>query len=650
MTCLAPADAVVMRATADALTPPPSPDPWTWACEHLVFGPKSPRPGPLDQRVFAWAQRILECLNPEHPAREVTLRGSAQFGKTETIIGAALGCWFDRDPCNVLVVHPTGSAAADWAKDKWASFRAENARMRVVFGRGSDRDSIDFQPTLDRRGILYVENSGSPSGLSGKTCPRVVKDDLAKWEPNPKGDPETLADSRAGAFEDGAKILSTSTPMVRGACRISRAYERGTAEVWEVPCPHCGEHAALEWENFEPNIDAENPAAAHFTCPRCGGAIEESHRDAIVPLGRWRATNPKGDHPSFHMWRAYMPFRSWESIARAWLVAKGDAAAEQTVYNDVLGLPYEQASEAPKWEALRDRTENAAPADQTPLGRIPPRRPLLTAGVDCQGDRLEATIRAHGRDGRAHTVLHLVIPHHIGEDAAHAALDALLKRTWRNAAGRDLPLDRLTIDGGTYTDDVWAWAKRHPWNRVCITKGASSGTGPIYALQKFERRADGKVKRAQKRAYVVNVSALKAKLYADLRKEDPEARGFQSFATGLGDAYFRQLAAERRVLRRNRFGVMESRWEIAESDGRNEALDCAIMADVAARLAGSATMGDAEWDALEAARDTPPAALPGETPDLFDAPPPVAAAPPKATTAAAAVDPVLAAFRAAKGA
>lgn len=634
MSCIAPADRIAFLAAADAWAPPPPPDPWEWACAHLVFGHKSPRPGPFDAALFAFLERPLRCLNPEHPARDVTIRGSAQWGKTQTLIAAALGCWFDRDPANVLVVHPTSSAAADWIKDAWSNFRADNPRMQAVFGRGGDRDSLDFQETLDRRGVLFVEASGSPSGLSGKTAPRVVMDDRSKFEPNPKGDPDTLASSRASAFEDGAKILRVSTPMIVGDCAITRHFLRGTAEFWHVPCPHCDTFQPLAWEAFEPTVDPANPADAHFTCQSCGCAIEEHHRDAIVPLGRWVASNPGGDHPSFHMWRAYTPFRSWESIARDWLSAKGDAAAEQTTFNDVLGLPYEQSSEAPKWAALRDRVENAAPDDQTPRGRIPAQRPVLGIGIDCQGDRLEWTLRAFGRDGRGHTVDHGMIGHHIGEDAAHAQLDALLQRKWRNAAGRDLAADRVCIDSGAYTDDVRAWVYRHPSSRVAATKGASSANGPIYALQRIERRRDGKVKKRSKRDYIVNVSALKAKFYSDLRKDDPEARGYQSFASGLGDAYFRGLCAERRVLKRNGFGVMESRWVKIEADGYNEPLDCAILADVAARMAGSREMSDADWDRLEAERDAPP---PDATPDLFDRPL-IARAAPAPAPGAQAVD------------
>lgn len=621
---LVPAERVVLGAIATAMAPPPPPDVAAWAERHLQFDQGSPFPGPYDASRFPMLRRIHEVLSPEHPAREVTVRGSAQIGKTEAVIKPFLGCIFDMAPRNTLVVHPTAVAAAEWVRTKWMPFRRANARMRKVFGTSAGQlDSMGYQETLDRTCSLRTVSAGSPSELSGTTRPNAVMDDLSKFESTDMGDPESLTMSRAEAFED-AKILRASTPMISGACRVTHAYLRGTAEEWRMPCPHCEERQALKWENFR--VDEDEPGRSHFTCERCGCEILFKHRDAMVAAGEWIATNPKGDHPSFHLWRAIMPFRDWRSIAVSWLQAKGDPAREQTFFNDVLGLPYEQASDAPQWELLRQRAENADVP--TPKARIPARLPVLACGVDCQADRIEWQVVAFGRENRAHVVDYGIIPHHIGEDAGRAALDALLKRTWRNAAGRDIALDRLAIDGGTYTDDVWEWAKRHPWNRVSIAKGANSDKGATYQLQKFERRRDGKAKRRQKRAYMVNVSNLKAVLYADLKKEDPGARGHQSFAAGLEDSYFRQLCAERRVLKRNRFGVMESRWEVVEKDGRNEALDTRVYADFAARLAGSRDMTESEWDALEAERDAPP---PDAEPDLFDRP--IAAAPPPAPSA-----------------
>lgn len=632
---LASARAIVLAAISVALTPPPPPDVATWAARNLEFDDGSPFPGPFDPSRFPMLARIHAVMSPDHPAREVTVRGSAQIGKTEAIIKALLGCIFAMAPRNTLVVHPTSTAAAEWVRTKWLPFRRACRALVAVFGAGSQLDGMFYQETVDRRCSLRTVSAGSPSELSGTTRPNVIMDDVSKFESTDMGDPESLAASRAEAFED-AKIVRVSTPMIAGACRITTAFQRGTAEEYRGPCPHCDHRQALKWENFR--VEAEDPGLSHFICEGCGCEIHFKHREAMMAAGEWVATNPRGDHPSFHLWRAMMPFRDWRSLAVAWLQAQGDPGREQTFFNDVLGLPYEQASDAPDWEKLRARAEDGDA--QVPLGRIPAGRPILVCGVDCQGDRIEWHLVAMGRENRAHSVDYGVIPHHVGTDEGRAGLDALLKRRWRNMAGRDLAIDRLGIDGGAYTDDVWDWVVTHPASRVVLTKGASSQNAPLYAFQKMDRKTDGRAKRRpRKQAYLVNVSALKATFYGDLKKDDPEARGFQSFAAGLADWFYRQLCSERRTLKRNRHGVMESRWDVVEKDGRNEALDTRIIADVMARLAGWRSMTDAEWDALEAERDSPPPEAQG---DLFDPAAPLAAAPqaqPPAQTPAASSPP-----------
>ena len=83
-----------------------------------------------------------------------------------------------------------------------------------------------------------------------------------------------------------------------------------------VSCPHCGYEHPLEPENFVANIDEGlQPDRAHFTCPECGGVIEERHRAGIVAKGNWVAHNPGAIDVSFYVWSAYAPFGSLGRIA-----------------------------------------------------------------------------------------------------------------------------------------------------------------------------------------------------------------------------------------------------------------------------------------------------------------------------------------------
>lgn len=632
---LSPAGLVVAQAMAAAMMPPPPPDITRWCEENIVFDERSPMPGPFNIRRFPFLAEIHKVLSPEHPAREVTVRGSAQWGKTVSIIQPVVAAWHEFTPLDSLVVHPTQSAATEWVDNKWLPMRRQAPSLQAIFGdgRGGDnKDSKFNQETLDRNGSLKVASAGSPSDLTGTSRRLVILDDLSKYDMTDKGDPEALAVSRASGFED-AKILRVSTPLIKGTCRITNAFGRSDQRYYHVPCPHCGHEAPLTWENFKANLDPERLHAACFSCESCGCIIAHGDKERIVGLGKWVPNNPRGDHPGFHLWRAYAPQRDWASIAveyaqvMGWtrmevsqssedLIAKAvEAETEQTFYNDVLGLPYEQASDAPDWEALRDRTENAAAEDGIGRGILPATGFIFAAGVDCQDDRIEVQLVAYGRNRKRWVIDYKVIPHHISDDDGRAALDALLKSEWRTQLGLRFGIDMMAIDGGTYTDDVWSWAKRWPWHRVIIVKGASAQNGPILQPMKFDRRNDGQAKRTQKRAFMLNVSQLKGEFYTWLRKEDAAERGHCAFARGLGDEYYRQITSEFRVLNRSATGVVTSKWKILPGV-RNEGLDTMNYSDAAARRKGWTSMTDGQWDDLDGLRGAAPELPQG---DLFDA-------------------------------
>jgi len=631
---LTSAEKIVAQALAAAMEPPLPPDITAWCARNIVFDERSPMPGPFNIERFPFLKEIHEVLSPEHPCRDVTVQGSAQWGKTVSVLQPTLGAWFAYAALDALVVHPTQSAATEWVNNKWMPMRRQAPGLIEVFGlgHGGNRDNVFNQETKNQNGSLKVVSSGSPADLTGTSRRLVIMDDLAKFDMNEKGDPEALAVSRASGFED-AKIVRISTPMIKGTCRISRAYQRSDQRLYFVPCPHCGNEAPLTWENFKPSIDPERLHAAHFTCEACGCEINHSHKEEMVRKGRWVPQNPKGDHPGFFLWRAYAPQRDWASIAVDYAQAMGwasgeavsqteeelkkqvESETEQTFFNDVLGLPFEQATSGPDWEVLRDRTEHAPEGEVYPIGVVPPNGVLLTAGVDCQDDRLEVHIVAFGDNRRRWTVDYKIIPYTIGSDEGRAALNAILKQKWRTSLGLPIELDMLAIDGGTYTDDVWSWAKRHPWSRVIVVKGGSRQNGPIIEPMKFERRKDGKAKRRQKRGFMVNVSQMKGDFYTWLAKEEPGERGYCQFASGLKDEFYRQLASEVCVLKRQKSGVITRQWELVEPSRRNEVLDTMNYAEAAARRKGWASMTEAQWDALAAKRGVAPDAPQG---DLFD--------------------------------
>lgn len=633
MTILANALAIALATAAEVVAPPPPVDFVGWAKENIVFSRReSEFPGPYNPDLFPYFSEVLRALSPEDPCRTVTLKGSAQIGKTVVANVFTVGSQA-LDPCDFLYVHPTEDNATRWSKLKLKPMLQSTASVAALFPTRSrdGGDSILFKERVDGRGSILISGANSPASLSQVSMPRQVQDDLSKWENNDKaGDPETQAESRSSAFEFG-KILKISTPLINPGCRISRNYLAGSQEVYLVPCPHCSEEQTLDWDNMLANLDEERPEDAHFTCIHCGVEIREHYRRDMVRKGRWHAQNPKAAriHRSFYLWAAYGPLQSWERIAAAWLTAKGDPASEQAFLNDMIGRAYEAKGEAPPWEALRDRAAVAG----LDRGIVPAWCVLLTLGIDCQKDRVEWSLLGWGRDFRRYVIDADIVTGHISEPECQAGLDRLLAMEFRHEAGRKLGIDLAGIDGNAWTEDVWSWVRKHPAAKVIMLRGVASESAPLLMRVKKERNRRGELVKYSRRFYHFGSNVLKLALYRNLAKTDPTERGYVGFAKGLPDEYFRQVTAEHRTAVKGpkaRDGFPVWKW-VKDPNQANEGLDTNLQAEAAAIKLGVRMMPEAVWDRLEAERASPP---PDDQLDLEDLMSPTAAAAPRPQPAA----------------
>ncbi len=614
---VANAERIAWEAMADVMTPPPPVDYLIWAEDNVVFSKReSPFPGPYNRNLFAYFDEILRAFSPDDPCREVSLAKSAQIGGT-VLANVFCGGSMDMDPGDFMYVHPTDNNAQRWSKMKLVPMLKGTSSLSAIFPmRPRDGlDSVLYKERMDGKGAILISGANSPASLSQVTVQRQVQDDLAKWEMNSAGDPETQANSRTRAHEF-AKVFKVSTPLVDPGCRITRNYNEGSQERFYLPCPHCGEMQTLEWENFLSNLDEEQPEQSHFSCNECGGVIEEHHRPQMLRAGEWRADNPKAKrfHRSFYLWSAYSLLQSFERIAREWINAKGDPASEQTFFNDTVGRAYRTLGESPPWETLRDR---ASQSDRD-RGLVPAGHPILTCGVDCQVDRVEWQVVGWARDYRKAIVQYGVIPGHISSPECQAGLDALLKQGFVNAYGRPILIDLLAIDGNAWTEDVWSWAKRHPSSRVIMVRGVASESAPLLVRVKKETNRAGKKLPYSRRFYNFATSVLKMGLYRNLVKLDPLVRGYIDLPKGLEDEFFRQLTAESRKAVRLKTGFTRYEW-VKDPLQANEGLDTHLQAEAAfIKIAGpTRSLLDAIWDRYEAERETAPPPRQGDIEDLF---------------------------------
>ncbi len=606
---------VVGLAASRAYEPPPPVNYLKWAEQNIVFTKReSSLPGPYNRRNFPYLDEILKALSPDDPCRIVTEMCSAQIGKT--VVGNIfLGGSMAMDPSDFLVVHPTEENARRWSRLKLKPMLRGTTCLNEIFPERTrdGSDSVFMKEHRDGLGAILISGANSPASLSQVTMPRQSQDDLAKWEVNSAGDPEMQADSRSASV-DTAKIFKAGTPLVLPGCRITKNYRDGSQERFYLPCPQCEHMQTLEWENMLATLDTEEPERAHFTCVSCGFPIEEHHRAAMLQKGEWRADNPKAKryHRSFYIWGAYSLLKSWAQIARDWIKARGDSAAERVFLNDTVGRAQETTGEAPSWEKLRDRAGKST----YKRGVVPTGGLVLTAGIDCQQDRAEVQVVAWGPEFRRWVVDYFVVPGHISEKRCRDRLDALLEQTWPNQAGNHVPLDRSAIDGNAWTEDVWDWARKHPISKLIMVRGRGDESAPRLARVKRERNErTGKLLKYARRFFNFGASVMKLALYRDLAKEDPLDRGFVGLPEGLDDEYFRQLTAERREpVKRQGFTVY--RW-VKDAAQPNEGLDTMLQAEAAATNYGVRSLPDQIWAKLEVEREQAPKPAQGDLEDLI---------------------------------
>ncbi len=194
--------------------------------------------------------------------------------------------------------------------------------------------------------------------------------------------------------------------------------------------------------------------------------------------GEWRATNPGGDHPGFHLWTGMSldVNAAWPVIVKEWLDAQADPATlVQPFVNLRLGRTY-RASYGQEIKASKflERAEDYG-------AEVPAWVRFLTLGGDVQSGqnaRIEASIYGWGHGLEAALIGHFVLSGDPAEPGVWQALDLLLKREFRKADGSTLTVRAAAIDsGGHHTAETYAFCNERHARRVWAIKGRSEMQG-----------------------------------------------------------------------------------------------------------------------------------------------------------------------------
>lgn len=549
------------------------------------------------------------------PANETIVAVLAsQTGKTDALILNTLGYYIDQEPAPILIVEPRVDDAKSLSKDRIAPMLRDTPVLR---GRVADARSRDSGNTTLLKefpgGRLTLGGANSPAGLAMRPIRVLLFDEVDRYPASAgsEGDPVSIATKRTSTFWN-RKIVMVSSPTNEGASRIWDAYLETDQRRYFVPCPACGHHQALRWEQVRWDKSPDGralPDTACYCCEDldCNARWGDGQRWDAVSRGKWLPTRP--DAPpgkvGFHLNALASPWKRLSELVAEWLEVQGKPERLQTFINTVLAECWKVPGEAPEWQCLYDRREN------WPANVVPAEALFLTAGVDVQKDRLEARVWGWGRGSQSWLIETRIMPGDTSRDEVWLELDKLLHDTWEHAGGALMKLARLGVDSGYATREVAAWARKHASDaRVMITKGDNRGSAIVRAPS-LDTTSHGKRLKGGVRPWMIPVDTLKATFYGWLRLDapldgQPYPPGYVHLSRSCTDDEIKQLTAEQRVRVTKKSGFTALEWQLIPGR-RNEALDTRVIAHAAAITFGLERFGRKQWDRLAEMLNVAPA-------------------------------------------
>lgn len=575
-----------------------------WADEYRRLSSKSSaEPGPWRTSRTPYLKDIMDALSPYSDVERVVFMKGSQLGATECGNNWT-GFVIHHTPGPMLSVLPTVEMAKRTSKQRLDPLIQESPVLKEKIKPARSRDSGNTILSKEfQGGVLILTGANSATGLRSMPVRFLFLDEIDAYpgDIDDEGDPVALAEARTRTFSR-RKIFLVSTPTIKGISRIEREYELTDQRRYFVPCPSCGKSQYLKFEQLK--WPKDQPELAKYECEHCQFQMEEHHKTWMLDNGYWESTAPEGEQKNaktvgFHLSSLYSPvgWRSWADIAKSWKDAQGSDAAIKAFKNTELGETYVESGEAPDWQRLYERREGYK------IGTVPKGGLFITAGVDVQKDRIEASIWAWGREKESWLIEHRVLEGDTSRLDVWNRLTKFIGETWPHIDGTEMSLRRVAVDSGYATQEVYDWVRKQSPSVVVAIKGVGRGAALVGAASAVETGVDGKKLRRGIRIRPVVGHIAKLELFGNLRKSPPTDESGEPHPPGyvhlpkVDEEFVKQICSEQLVTKRNRAGYAVREWQKLRD--RNEALDCYVYARAAAAMEGLDRFSERHWRELE---------------------------------------------------
>ena len=612
-------EAHISNALCDGLRPDPDYTVSEWAAERRLLSEKSSaEPGRWRNERTPYSVEIMDALSVKHPAQKVVIMKGTQLGFTE-VGNNWLAYVIDIAPGPTMAVQPNLKMQERNVKLRINPLIQENERLKNKVGAGKGaKDSGDTNDLKEfPGGALVLTGANSATGLRSMPARNLFLDELDAFphDVDNEGSPADLAVKRTDSFGPRKKVFMVSTPKLKGLSQIENYFLRSDQRYYFVPCPHCNEKQVIKFSNFKWEEDL---SSIWLECEHCDGKIYEHYKTQMLAKGEWIPT-AKAKEPylyGYHLSALYSPLGwfSWRQAVQDYLDSQDDEAKAKQFFNTVLGETYEVSTDAPESRSLYDRRESYR------MGEAPQEVMFITAGVDVQKDRLEYEIVGWGKDSESWSIEYDVIEGDPYQDEVWKELEEkVFKRVIKRADGALMPIWLTAVDSSAYTKAVYAQLVNYTspsyssgYGHRCMNKQSvmiikgDNNPNVVTSLKPPRKiNIDGLSKKIN--LYLIGVSHLKSQLYSFLKLTPPTheelaegvcyPKGFCHFPE-YPESYFEMLTAEKMVVKPNRDGHPQARWELPPNT-RNEALDCRVYARAAADVVGLKRFSERKWDNLE---------------------------------------------------
>lgn len=487
--------------TLDCILPISPIDTWQWMKENSY----TKKGVPFNYFDYPWVKGIAAAWdNPD--VKRIFFMAGSRLGKTEDGLSFMHSAQ-DHNPDVGMIIGPDQKLVEETIGDRFWPMLEKSPKTRRLCPHPARRAKQKVKTTTF---TIYGAWSGSPATLGDKDPRYVIMLEVDKYttDASDEADPFLLAMARGEEIPD-RKLYAESTPSVEGKSRIAKYVALGTNRRFHVPCPLCGHHQELVWnegtdrsagglwwdrdENGHSNPNKAGSTAV-YVCEECGGDIKEDQRREMIGKGVWCAEGQyvdingnlvgkpvnDGSDESFQISRLYGPTFSFSDNAKAYVESRGDSESERSFENNSRGMPWIPLVVQMKSDDLARKLC----IGKWDIGTVPKPCVFVTTAVDVQLDHFVIGTFGWDRDKIGYLIQHGTVP-------AWNDVASWIAKSWPHEDGHPIFSLMNLVDSkdGNRQEEVFSFCMsvnqpRSPW--VWPLEGAKYGNMGIKMFGKRE--------------------------------------------------------------------------------------------------------------------------------------------------------------------